>query len=170
MFLLGYCWSVSGTNIKTFINVSPYLLLITDQIFGKKISLIVLRHKFFQNFCLWCTFSVSQLWVIWKSSLELNFSVENRYQHRYQYRTTFWGGGWKGDQILKYSLLFTMMKMLLEISSFILIRYIICFLVEYYRVTVTLSFIITWKNFYLNLLEANFCGLQLKYPKYFKHP
>ena len=31
-------------------------LLITDYKFGKKLSLIVFRHKFYQKYCLWYTF------------------------------------------------------------------------------------------------------------------
>ena len=43
---------------------------------------------------------------------------------RNQYSITFLGGGWKVDQILKYRFSFTvMMKMLLEFSFFISIRY-----------------------------------------------
>ena len=49
----------------------------------KKVSLTVFRHKFYQKFCLWCTFSVSQSWIIWKSSFELNTSKEIRVQQDY---------------------------------------------------------------------------------------
>ena len=42
--------------------------------------------------------------------------------------------------------------MLLEFSSFILVKYVICFKQKYNRVTVTLSCVITEKNLYLNLL------------------
>ena len=42
--------------------------------------------------------------------------------------------------------------MLLEFSSFISVKYVICFWQNYNRVTVTLSCVITEKNFYLNLL------------------
>ena len=45
--------------------------------------------------------------------------------------------------------------MVLEFSSFLSIRYVICFKVKYNRVTVTLSCVITKNNLYLNLLVAN---------------
>ena len=61
IFLLGHCYSVSGTDIKTFLHVSPrWPLLIADHIFGNKISLIAFRHKISQKFCLWYAFSVPQ--------------------------------------------------------------------------------------------------------------
>ena len=42
--------------------------------------------------------------------------------------------------------------MLLEFSSFISVKYVICFLQKYNGVTVTLNCVITEKNLYLNLL------------------
>ena len=45
--------------------------------------------------------------------------------------------------------------MLLEFSSFISVRHVICLKVKYNRVTVTLSCVITEKNLYLNLLVVN---------------
>ena len=85
----------------------------------------------------------------------------------YWYSIIFYGGGWKGDQILKYKFSFTVIKegnsrnnflitcegvMLLEFSSFISVKYVICFLQKYNGVTVTLNCVITEKNLYLNLL------------------
>ena len=54
----------------------------------------------------------------------------NRHQYnvtfRHRYSITFGGGGWKGNQILKYRFSFTVMwKMLLEFSSFISLRYLV---------------------------------------------
>ena len=56
----------------------------------------------------------------------------NRHQSnvtfRHQYSITLWGGGWKGNQILKYRFSLTVMrKVLLKFSSFVSIRYLICF-------------------------------------------
>ena len=84
----------------------------------------------------------------------------NRHQYnvtfRHWYSITFWGGGWKDDQISKYRFWFTVIrKRLLEFSSFISIRYVIHFLIKYNRVTVTLIRVITKKNLYLNLLVTN---------------
>ena len=45
--------------------------------------------------------------------------------------------------------------MLLEFSSFISVKYVICFWEIYNRVTVTLSFVIIEKNLYLNLLVTH---------------
>ena len=41
------------------------------------------RNKFHQNLCLWCTFSVSQSLVIWKTSLELNPLIQNNDEQDY---------------------------------------------------------------------------------------
>ena len=72
------------------------------------------------------------------------------FRNRHQYKVTFrywcsiifWGGDWKGDQILKYRFSFSVIKeensskiflvtyeeaMLLEFSSFISAKYVICF-------------------------------------------
>ena len=57
--------------------------MIADHIFSKKVSLIVFRHKFYPKFCLWRTLSVSQSWLIWKSSLELNCVIQNNVQQDY---------------------------------------------------------------------------------------
>ena len=65
MFLLSHCYSVAGTDFKTClfqatgIMSHPIPLLIADHIFGK-VSLIVFRQKFYQEYCLWHAFSVLQ--------------------------------------------------------------------------------------------------------------
>ena len=70
----------------------------------------------------------------------------NRHQYKvtfsYSYSIIFYGGGWNGDQILKRRFSFTVIKeknssniflityeeaMLLELSSFISVKYVRCF-------------------------------------------
>ena len=103
------------------------------------------------------------------------FLLGHCFRNRHQYKITFscwysvifYGGGWKGDQILKCSVSYIAIKqknssnifliayeeaMLLEFSPFISVKDVICFSQIYNRVTVTLSYAITEKNLYLNLL------------------
>ena len=54
----------------------PISLFIADHILGK-LSLIVFRPKFYQEYGLWHAFSVSRSWLTWKSSLELNPLIQN---------------------------------------------------------------------------------------------
>ena len=55
----------------------------SHSIYWKKRYLQQLLDKFYQTFCLRHAFSVTQLWLIWKSSLELNPLIQNSVQQDY---------------------------------------------------------------------------------------
>ena len=65
----------------TSIMSHPIPLLIADHILGK-LSLIIFRHKFYQEYCMWHAFSVSQSWLTWKRERE---KKRRRYYERVYY-------------------------------------------------------------------------------------
>ena len=60
-------------HLKIFLLISPWCpLLIADHIFGKKVSLIVFRHKFYENLVCGAHFQFDNHDLFEKSRLELN--------------------------------------------------------------------------------------------------
>ena len=55
--------------------------MIIDHILEKEVS--VIAFNFFQKFYLMHAFSITQSWLIWKSSLELNLLIQNSVQQDY---------------------------------------------------------------------------------------